>query len=450
MKSRLGALFIAVLMGLAVLWAPSAASAHSGFSTYLYLDVSPAALGGRLEIPIRDLAAILDESFDGSEAEVAAQLEAASGRIAAYLAQHVALGHDGQTWPLTFETPTLFFSDLPEQDSNYVIVPLVADLGGADLPRRFDVMLDPFFDEIPGRDALLLIANDYEGGVIENGHEILMAFTGDVRTQELDLGSTGWTKTFGASVKLGVNHIRYGPDHVLFVCVLLLPAVLVFTTAASWKPAPEFRSALWRVAKVVTMFTVAHTITFSLAALDILPLPPDRVTESIIAASIGLAALHNLKPVAVNREWMIAFVFGLFHGMGFAGLVGGLEVGRGTQLLSLLGRNIGIELAQTAIVLAVFPALYLLRRTRYYKSAMYLGSVALAAISFGWLIERLFEVDLSVNRFVDPLVVWPRSFVLIMVGTVAAAGVYAVEQRAGRLLAAHRAEPETPAFSAGV
>ncbi|MEZ5256690.1 MAG: HupE/UreJ family protein [Ilumatobacteraceae bacterium] len=75
----------------------------------------------------------------------------------------------------------------------------------------------------------------------------------------------------------------------------------------------------WRVAKVVTMFTVAHTITFSLAALDILPLPPDRVTESIIAASIGLAALHNLKPVAVNREWMIAFVFGLFHGMGFAG-----------------------------------------------------------------------------------------------------------------------------------
>ncbi|MEZ5256689.1 MAG: hypothetical protein R2705_07315 [Ilumatobacteraceae bacterium] len=115
----------------------------------------------------------------------------------------MALGQDGQTWPLTFETPTLFFSDLPEQDSNYVIVPLVADLGGADLPRRFDVMLDPFFDEIPGRDALLLIANDYEGGVIENGHEILMAFTGDVRTQELDLGSTSWTKTFGASVKLG-------------------------------------------------------------------------------------------------------------------------------------------------------------------------------------------------------------------------------------------------------
>ena len=81
------------------------------------------------------------------------------------------------------------------------------------------------------------------------------------------------------------------------------PLIIVFSTM--WRPAKSFRSALWRVSKIVTMFTVAHTITFSLAGLEILPLPPSKLVEVIIALSIAAAALHNLKPIALLSQQLL-------------------------------------------------------------------------------------------------------------------------------------------------
>jgi hypothetical protein len=338
----------------------------------------------------------------------------------------------GQAWPIEFAPPTLFWSGLAEEDGNYVVVTFDVAVPVPEVPRQLDVTLDPFFDEIAGRDALLLIANDWEGGVIENGHEVLVAFNAGNRTQAVDLGDTSALKTLRSSMKLGVNHIRTGPDHIMFILVLLLPSVLVFSTA--WSPAKSFRAALWRVTKVVTMFTVAHTITFSLAGLELLPLPPSRFVESVIAISIAAAALHNLWPLAVNKEWLIAFAFGLFHGMGFASLVEGLDVSRGTQLVSLAGRNLGIEIGQTAIVLLVFPGLFLLRRTRYYRPFFVVSSLALAFVSVGWMLERVFVIDLKVSQVVEPLVDYPRSVGYVAVLTVAAAAVFAVERSRDRLI----------------
>ncbi len=189
------------------------------------------------------------------------------------------------------------------------------------------------------------------------------------------------------------------------------------------------------------MFTVAHSITFTLAGLDILPLPPSRLVESIIAGSIAVAALHNLRPVAANKEWVLSFAFGLFHGMGFASLVDGLDVPKSTQLLSLLGRNLGIELGQTVVVFLCFPALFLLRRTRFYRPFFAAASLALAAISIGWMIERLAEVDLGMASITDPLVEFPRILVIIALATVAAWAFYANESKADRLIGTG----ETPA-----
>ena len=142
---------------------------------------------------------------------------------------------------------------------------------------------------------------------------------------------------------------------------------------------------------------------------------------------------------------MIAFAFGLFHGMGFASLVEELDVSRSTQLLSLLGRNVGIEIGQTAVVLLVFPALFLLRRTVYYRPFFVVASVTFAVISIGWLIERLFSVDLSVSSTVDPFVQWPRAGIYIAVLTVIAAAVHHREKRRGRLLPVAGDEPAADA-----
>lgn len=430
-------IFRSVLAALAVaaaMWtSPAPAAAHSGLSTYLYLDVTDSTLGGRVEMPVPFMREALGFTLVGNDEALLSELIASEDRIDAYLEEHFEIGAGGAVFDKEFETPTLFYSDAEEESDNYVVVGFEVDLPTSTVPRQLDVTFDPFLDELDGRDALLLIANDWEGGVIENEREWLVAFTAAERTHSVDLGDTGWIKTFTESVDLGVDHIRTGPDHILFILVLLLPSVLVFSSA--WRPAKSFRSALWRVSKIVTMFTVAHTITFSLAGLEILPLPPSKLVEAIIALSIAAAALHNLKPIAVNKEWLIAFAFGLFHGMGFASLVEGLDVDRSTQLIALAGRNVGIEIGQTGVVLLMFPALFLLRRTRYFRGFFTVASIALVLVSLGWMIERVFEVDLKVSKVVEPLVAWPKSLGYIAVFTVICAGLFLLERSKGRLIA---------------
>jgi len=182
------------------------------------------------------------------------------------------------------------------------------------------------------------------------------------------------------------------------------------------------------------MFTIAHSITFTLAGLDLIPLPPSKLVETLIALSIGAAALHNLRPVLGHREWALAFGFGLFHGMGFAGLVQELDIGRGTQLVSLLGRNVGIEIGQLVIIAIAFPGLYLLRQTRLYRPILVLSSLTLAALSFVWVVERVFEVDAGINDIILKVVKWPRSFWLAVIFTGVAAATREIARERDALL----------------
>ncbi len=416
-----------------VLVGATASSAHSGDQSYLYVDVTETSLGGRVELPFGDLEEVLGLDLGGSDQEILAELQANRTAIAAYLEEHLVFGTDGSSWPIIFGQLELFESEEVEESLDYAVIGYSAALD-AEVPRTFDVRFDPFLEEIDGRDHLMLIENDWRAGVFDNGNEVLLTFDADRPTQTADLGEASALKNLWSSVELGVQHIETGPDHILFVLVLLLPSVLIWR-AGSWNPVDGFGAALWRILKIVTMFTVAHSITFTLAGLELLPLPSPRIVESIIALSIAAAAIHNIRPLAANQEWLISFVFGLFHGMGFASLVSGLDVSRSTQLISLLGRNIGIEIGQAVVVLVLFPALYLLRRLVVYRPLFVGLSVVLALIAFGWAIERSLEVDLGVDGLVDPVFVYPRIFVFVAVFTALAAGLFLQQRGTGALLA---------------
>ncbi|MDY7105863.1 MAG: HupE/UreJ family protein [Actinomycetota bacterium] len=421
---------VAALLGLAA--AP--AGAHTGDQAYLYLDVAENELAGRVELPYGDVRTVFGLSLEGTDEEVLTELEANAAELHEYADAHLSIGAGGEDWPVEFDGVELLEAE--EEWTQYVVLPFEVDLDGGSTPRSLDVGFDPFFDEIDGRDALLLIANDWGAGVIDNTEEVLVAFDGDTRSRSVDLGDTSQWTNFTSSIELGVDHIRTGPDHIAFVLVLLLPSVLVFVAApGSWAPGRSFGQGLWRVLKIVTMFTVAHSITFSLAGLGLLPLPPSKLVESIIAVSIAAAALHNLRPVTPNREWLLAFGFGLFHGLGFASLVSGLDVSRETQLVSLLGRNVGIEIGQAIVILMTFPALFLVSRTRFYRPFFVAGSIVLAAIAIAWTIERVLEIELGISRFVDEAIAFPRSIATMVLATAIAAGLYWWEQRNGRLLA---------------
>ncbi len=409
------------------------ASAHRNDESYLYLDVGNETLVGRAELTYPDLREVLGLELSGSAEEQLAELEDRYDEIIAYTQERTSLGGESGTWPLSFEGIELLFeADVAEGGTGYAIFPFEVQLPTAEVPQLIDVTFTPFVEEIDDRNNIALVSNDWKRGVIDQETNELAILTADSPSATIDLGNPSQWKNFRASIDLGVDHIRTGPDHIFFVFVLLLPSVLVI--AGSWKPAPSFRQSLLRVIIVATMFTIAHSLTFTLAGLDILPLPSSKIVEALIALSIAAAALHNIKPIFGHREWSIAFAFGLFHGMGFAGLVQDLDIDSTTQLFSLLGRNVGIEIGQLIIILITFPGLFLLRRTRAYLPMMYIASIGLAVMAMLWVVERLFEVDMGFNDLVDKVLLWPRSLYAVIVLTVLVAIYRQIEAKAGRLI----------------
>jgi hypothetical protein len=410
------------------------ASAHRNDESYLYLDVGEDSLSGRVELPYPDLRTVFGLRIEGSEDEVRDEFEANLDLLQRYAEEETSIGADGATWALTFDDYELLNEGGVEANGlGYVILPFTVDLTVDSVPQILDVTFTPMLDEISNRNNIVLVANDWKRGVIEEETNELLIVNSSSPSGSIDLGDPSQWRNFTASIDLGVDHIRTGPDHIFFIFVLLLTSVLVLR-AGNWSPSASFTYSLGRLVIVATMFTVAHSITFTLAGLDILPLPPSKVVETLIALSIGAAALHNLRPVLGHREWAIAFGFGLFHGMGFAGLVQDLDISRSTQLVSLLGRNVGIEIGQLVIIAITFPGLYLLRRTRLYQPLLVVSSLTLATVSGIWIVERVFEVDAGINNAILKVVEWPRSLVVAIGFTVVAAGIREWEQRNGRLV----------------
>ena len=156
----------------------------------------------------------------------------------------------------------------------------------------------------------------------------------------------------------------------------------------------SFRVALTEVMSVVTAFTVAHSITLTLAALQIISLP-SRWVESAIAASVVLAAANNLWPMVERRRWLVAFVFGLIHGFGFASVLTELGLPKDALVLSLLGFNLGVETGQLAIVAVFLPLAFLLRNSALYRKGVFVGGSFLTMlVALVWLAERTLDLKL--------------------------------------------------------
>ncbi|BFM20221.1 HupE/UreJ family protein [Gilvimarinus japonicus] len=190
----------------------------------------------------------------------------------------------------------------------------------------------------------------------------------------------------------GIIHILIGLDHILFLLCLLLGCVLIrrhdHGRAPYWEGQHSKRAILWQTLGIVTAFTLAHSITLTATALDLISLP-SRWVEVSIAATVILAALNNVIPVVLRLGW-VTFGFGLLHGMGFAGVLGELGLPPNGRLLAVLGFNLGVELGQLAIIVVVLPLLMWVRNSRWYwRFAMPAGSLVIALVGANWLIERL-------------------------------------------------------------
>jgi hydrogenase/urease accessory protein HupE len=197
-------------------------------------------------------------------------------------------------------------------------------------------------------------------------------------------------REFTRMVNEGVWHIWKGFDHLMFLLALLLPLGIDRSHAARLR----WRQGVRHVAGVVTAFTIAHSVTLSLAALKIVSLPV-RLIETSIAISIVVAGLMLILSKSHSRAG-VAFAFGLIHGFGFANVLADMNLPRGELVQSLLGFNLGVELGQAAIVAAVLPLLLWARSSRRYETVFVpVAAVSIAVVGLTWAIERAFALDLA-------------------------------------------------------
>ena len=373
-----------VLLGfLGVLALPQSAFGHAAGENYVWIAIEQDHIAGRFEVHVNDLEKLgIDWKEHGeNRAEAVA---ATAEQVQSYLREHLQLIVDGESVELQFERTDMF-----TEGSNYA--QYFYRTKAMDVPDRFLIRNDIFIsDDDPLHRSLVVLEYDKKAGA-EYGESSIMVFGPHNPEQELDLNNPPALLSPLDFIWQGILHIWIGIDHILFLLALLLLAVMA-REEDKWQPVPTFRLAFWNILKIVTIFTAAHSITLSLAALNLINLS-SRIVESLIALSIVLVAVNNIFPRFNDKRWSVIFFFGLFHGMGFASVMGDLPFRTLNLVKILIGFNVGVELGQIVIVAAIFPVIFLLRKKSMYMPVIVKGgSVVVGAIAVYWFIERAFQL----------------------------------------------------------
>lgn len=367
--------FVLALLA-ATLLAP--AWAHKPSDSYVSLRAEPdGQVHARWDIALRDLDLLVQLDRDGNGEITWGEVRQRSEEITALATGRLALASSGQACAWTPAAPLQLDR---HSDGTYAVLSLAARCpsGAEALSMRYGLL----FDVDPTHRGLL----QWQAPGVAAQARVLSAESPE---QSLPLVARGPGETLRQYLIDGAWHIWIGFDHILFLLALLLPAVLR-RQDRRWQAVEQLRPAVLDVVRVVTAFTLAHSITLSLAALGVVSLP-SRLVESVIAASVVLAALNNLRGSVTRGRWLVAFVFGLVHGFGFASVLADLGLPQGALALALVGFNVGVELGQLAIVAAFLPLAFLLRRTVLYRRGVLVGgSLATAALAARWFVQRAF------------------------------------------------------------
>lgn len=350
--------FLCVLAALCVLGGSRSAAAHPVPFSYLDLRIQPGAIEGTLVAHMFDVAHDLqiDQPERLLDARVAAER---AGAIVQLLSPRLMLVADGHPLRLDWSS-----------------VEVLADR------QSLRVHLRSRLDAPVGTLAVAAVMFPYD----PNHQTFVNVYEGEALTQAiLDRGRTDFTYYAGTRqgaaavvrkfLPAGIHHILIGPDHILFLVGLLL-----------------LGGTIRQLAFVVTSFTVAHSITLSLAALNLV-MPPARIIEPAIALSIVYVGADNLlvRDGRDVRAW-IAFSFGFIHGFGFANVLREMDLPSRALGWSLFSFNVGVEIGQLLVVALVATALAVLRSRSEAagRQLAFAGSIGVIAAGAFWFVQRVF------------------------------------------------------------
>ncbi len=338
-----------------------------------------------------------------------------------YFAQHIKAYTGGNNWRTTI-TSVKVTTTHDDAVGKYQQVELTFELKPAepiDL-RKFTFAYDVILHQVVTHEVLVLLQQDWYNGINEEsaarviGTIKLDVPSGKIYPLAISLEKGSAWKGFTSMLNLGMQHIKEGTDHLLFLIVLLLPAMLIAQNK-KWGGFGGLKYSLKNLVKIVTAFTIGHSITLLLCASGWLTVPSQPI-EILIACSILVSAAHAVRPLFPGREVYIAAGFGLIHGMAFASVLAGLDLNVSTLALSILGFNLGIELMQLFIILIIAPWLILLSRTNFYKWVSVPAALFAAVAALGWIAERVSGNSNMVTVAINDLTPYaPRLIILLAI-----------------------------------
>lgn len=260
---------------------------------------------------------------------------------------------------------------------NEIVIDLFFTPECTDSLKKLSIKFDLFFDFDKTQQGVMKIAyRDFKKEIVFSpGREIY-----EVSFSKKD----SFFETFLSFVREGVWHIWIGADHLLFLLMLILPSVIFHK---------NFKKIFLEVLKIVTAFTISHSVTLFLSMFHIVT-PSQKLIESLIAFSVFLTALNNVYFfISYRKEWFVAFLFGFIHGFGFANALSELSLDKSGFLTVVSGFNLGVEIGQIIVISAVLPMLFYLSKGNFYKKYIYLPLTFLTLIiSFLWFVDRSFEL----------------------------------------------------------
>ena len=345
----------------------SGAFAHTPDTSYCRVTIAPHEVEFKFTFDLKTLQRMTPIDTDGDHKISGAELAAAAPAIERFIRQHIYLDLNQREAEFAIAEPPVWPEDvgtaIPENEYNQHLLNFVFRNPVLSLPEDVTLTFD-FFEQLGGAHTIL--------GVFGlNGHEDEVIFT---RFEPDYLYDTGFVTPLRDQIaqyfRLGVKHIFLGYDHIAFLLALL------------------FVRRFMDLLKIITAFTVAHTITLALAVLQIVRLPPQLV-EIGIAVTIMYVAAENLWTKDTRRRWMITFGFGLVHGFGFASVLRELGLPSNGLARSLVSFNLGVETGQIVIVGSLWPLLWWINRQPWAGRVRMGTSVVIFLLGAAWFTERI-------------------------------------------------------------
>lgn len=383
--------------------------AHPMPSSIVNLFVLENSIKGEAKIPLMELQSAIGETQTKNIKSLF---------LKHYFLEHIVAISEKKKWTTHIDS----IATLDGKDpivGNYKEILVYFELNTADKKnlRSFTFNYDAVVHQVVTHKILVYIQQDWYNGIQDEkkakqiGIIELNIPKGIILPLEVNLQKGSWWTGFKGMLTLGMEHIKEGTDHLLFLLVLLLPATLTLN-GKRWGGFGGIKHSIIKLLKVVTAFTIGHSITLLIGALGWLHLPSQPV-EVLIAISILVSSVNAIRPIFYGKEMYVAAGFGLIHGLAFATVLSNLSLDKSTMTLSILGFNIGIEIMQIFAIISIVPLIILLSQTELYKWIRVIWAVLAGLAALSWIMERLSGKPNKISILIQKMIVFTPSEILL-------------------------------------